>query len=179
MSKARVSRKRPWVAAILAVVFGPLGLIYLGWRYALTFLIAVGAFLAFTSSGMGFGTATWVRYVTLLLIAYKAFILAKTRNEALENDDDILLRASMSFPIAVVASTDLFVGLATVYTGISIAVIGLDSLLAGAFLRGLVIVLLGVPVLTFLIHLFLGMLTGIIDAIALRALERQTANAAI
>jgi hypothetical protein len=75
----RQRSKSPALAAVLSLFFGPLGYLYVGWRYG---VMAVGAFVLFVLvlSVAHFPLPRWMKYVILPVLAWKAFTVCSVRN---------------------------------------------------------------------------------------------------
>ena len=156
----RTRRKNPFVAAVLSFVFGPLGWLYIGWRYAVLALAVVAVFVLVLTA-INFPIPSWMKYVILLVFAWKAFTIVSVRNALIDAEGQDVL-ALNTFPIAAMAMSDLLVGIGMFYAGaIGLYVAG-RLVLEGSVLRGLLVVLIGTPVLVLVAGLvFLPIAMGI------------------
>ena len=160
-----MQKKNPNVAAVLGLVFGPLGYLYIGWRYsvmafAVLFLYVVVAALA------GFSLPEWMQYITLPIFAWKAFTICSVRNSLIETGDE---QANMvdTFPIAAMAMSDLLVGVGMITAGaLGVYASGL-MFFDGRIFRALGMLFIGTPVLMWLATLVFGSVAAGIDAVFL------------
>lgn len=162
-ASSRASRKNPFVAAILSFVFGPLGYLYIGWRYAVL-AAAVLAIFVFILEAINFPIPAWMKYVILVVFAWKASTIVSVRNELIdaENED---VHALNTFPFAAMAMSDLLVGVGTFYAGAIGLYAAARLLLEGGLLRGLLVLLVGTPLLVWIASLVFGLIAMGIDAI--------------
>jgi len=159
----QTSRKNPFVAAILSFVFGPLGYLYIGWRYAVLAL-AVLAIFVFILTAINFPIPAWMKYVILVVFAWKASTIVSVRNALIdaENED---VSALNTFPVAAMAMSDLLVGIGMFYAGVIGLYVAARLLLEGSVLRGLLVLFLGTPFLVWIASLVFGLIAMGIDAI--------------
>ena len=114
-------RKNARLAGALALVGGPLGFLYVGWRYALTatvvFLsfLAVFAFLLFVPP--------WLKYVNLPFFAFMAYSICEKLNDLVDRGHHRGLLESKTFPVAIFAMTSMLPLLA----GFDSAVLGVAT----------------------------------------------------
>ena len=158
-----MKKKSPVLAAILSFFFGPIGYLYIGWRYA---VLALCVFLSFVFilTVTNFPIPAWMKYVILAVLAWKGFAIVSVRNELISSQDD---HASVmnTFPFAVMAMSDLLVGIGMFYAG----AIGLYAtamlILEGSVFKGLLVLFLGTPLLVGIASLVFGFIAMGIDAI--------------
>ncbi len=158
-----MTKKNPIVAAVLGLIFGPLGYLYIGWRYA---VMAFAVFAVFTLvlTLTNFPLPPWMKFVTLAVLAWKGFTISSVRNEMIEMDDpDVALLNT--FPIAAMAMSDLLIGMGMGYG----AAIGLYAaakfILEGSVLTGIVTLLIGTPALVWIASMVFGIIALGIDAL--------------
>lgn len=155
-------KKTPWIAALLSLFFGPVGYFYVGWRYG---IMAVGVFVLFVLvlSIPALPVPPWMKYVILPVLAWKAFTICSVKNGLIEAGDDSA-KAIDTFPIAAMAMSDLLVGLGMTYAG----ALGLYAsgalVLDGSVLKGLLMLVLGTPLLVWVATLVFGFIAAGIDA---------------
>ncbi|HPO68202.1 MAG TPA: hypothetical protein PLE40_00400 [Candidatus Pacearchaeota archaeon] len=76
--------KKPWLGALLALIFGPIGLIYYSWKAAIGWfiLLAVGVFLL-NIIFPDFQFPSWSKYIVLPVIASYTYFDIKWWNSAI------------------------------------------------------------------------------------------------
>ena len=164
-SQMALIKKNPIVAFILGVIFGPLGYLYIGWRYA---LLAFGVILVFTLviNVAGFPLPFWVRYVVLFVFGYKAHTICSARNELVEMGEFDQVQNLNSFPFAAMAMSDLLVGIGLFYAAILGLWVSVLLILGGSVLAGLATLLIGTPILVWVSSMVFGLIALGIDTIA-------------
>jgi hypothetical protein len=164
-----MKKKSPILAAVLSFFFGPLGYLYIGWRYA---VLALFVFIAFVIvlSVTNFPIPTWMKYVILAVLAWKGFTIVSVRNALIDSQDEHV-SALNTFPVAAMAMSDLLVGFGIFYAG----AIGLYAtailILKGSVLKGLLLLFLGTPFLVWIASVAFGFLAMGIDAIFASKME--------
>lgn len=164
-SQMALMKKNPIVAFILGVIFGPLGYLYIGWRYA---LLAFGVILVFTLviNVAGFPLPVWVPYVVLFVFGYKAHTICSARNELVERGEFDQVQNLNSFPFAVMAMSDLLVGIGLFYTAILGLWVSVLLILGGSVLAGLAMLFIGTPILVWISSLVFGLIALGVDSLA-------------
>jgi len=158
-----MSLKNPVIAAVLALIFGPLGYLYINWRYAITSFVIFFIFTAVIVA-VNLPIPDWIKLVILPVLAWKAYTICAVYNAMLETEDENI-NSFRSFPIAVFAMTDLLIGIALAYA-VSIGLyIGVHLLINGNILKGIAMVILGTPLLAWVANLVFGFIAVAIDAI--------------
>src|SRR5947199_1230420 len=102
-----IPKKSSLLAFILAFVFGPLGFLYLGWRYGLaaigSFVVYVGT-LAIPSVGIWLAMAAppvvWA-IVHCVVVGISTAIIVQERNGAIDRGDAITFEESKGMELAV------------------------------------------------------------------------------
>lgn len=155
-------KKSPALAAVLSLFFGPLGYLYIGWRYA---VMAVGVFVVFVLvlSIPDFPIPRWMKYVILPVLAWKAFTICSVKNSLIEARDDSA-KALDTFPIAAMAMSDLLVGLGMIYAGALGLYASTVLLLDGSIIKGLLMLVVGTPALVWIATMVFGLIAAGIDA---------------
>jgi hypothetical protein len=127
--------KNSAVAALLAVVLGPLGYLYIGWRYAVT---ATAVFILFILIfSILLFVPWWLKYINVLAFAVMAVMICQVRNSIVKaRDEDIF--AFNTFPVATFAMTTLLPMLVVVDTASVGVTVAINRLVAGETARGLV-----------------------------------------
>ncbi len=80
-------KKSPILAAILGFLFGPLGYLYIGWRYAIVALCVFLLFI-FVLTVTNFPIPALIKYVILAVFAWKGFTIVTVRNELIDSQDE-------------------------------------------------------------------------------------------
>lgn len=160
-------RKSPVVAAILSFIFGPFGYLYLGWRYTVMAFVVFAIFVLVLTI-IDFPIPGWMKFVTLAVLAWKAFTICSVRNRMIDIDDkDVAILNT--FPIAAMGMSDLLVGMAMGYAGaIGIFVAG-KLLSEGSPFRALFALLIGTPVLVWIASIVFGFIAMGLDALFARS----------
>jgi hypothetical protein len=158
-----VQKKSPVLAAVLSFVLGPLGYLYIGWRYAVMGLVVFAVF-QFVLAITDLPFPHWVGYVVVAVYAWKAFTICSVKNHLIEtNDKDCILLDT--FPAAAMAMSDLLVGVGMFYGGAMGLYVTTRLLLAGNVFHGLSALLLGTPALVWVGSLVFGFVALGIDAV--------------
>lgn len=175
-----LKRRRPVAAGALGLVFGPLGYLYLGWRFAVIAMLLVLIFVGvltvvdFDPAGMP-GVRDWIRYPMLLAFAWRAYRLCVIRNALIEAQDPKAARPA-SFPVVAMSMAELLVELAVVYA-VALGLFGTYLLLSkGSIVKALLMLFLGTPVLAWLGSLLFGFLSMGIQ-MGIMALSRDAQKA--
>ena len=80
-------KKSPTLAALLGFIFGPFGFLYIGWRYAVLALLVFSIF-GVVLFVVDFPIPTWMKYVILLVSAWKGYTICLVRNQLIDSEDD-------------------------------------------------------------------------------------------
>lgn len=141
MSKTR----RPILAALLALVFGPLGFFYFGWRHGVAFLLtalmAVGVF--FLAVSIVPDIPAWVHLAVNAVLAWIAYDLALRVNSA------ALLPVGDERRSVVSGGPLLLAAVLTIatYGVLTTAALGVLQMMAGHVGRGVLILVVGTPII--------------------------------
>src|SRR5688572_2873557 len=108
-----MQEKSPTLAASLGFIFGPFGFLYIGWRYAV-FALLVFLIFGIALFVLDFPIPTWMKYVIILVSAWKCYTICSVRNRLIDSEDDNIGILN-SFPFAAMAMSDLLVGIAIFY----------------------------------------------------------------
>lgn len=162
--------KSTFLAAVLSLVFGPLGMVYVGWRFAVCSLLVLGVFTLVVSV-IGLPIPEWGKYVILPVFAWKAATMASVRNGL----DAVSLRQFQTFPVAMMAASDLLVGIAMCFAAAICVYSSVIAMFDGAVLKGLALLVLGTPFLVWMASMVFGFIAFAIDA-AVLALAPGTKN---
>jgi hypothetical protein len=162
-------KRNPVIAAVLSLFLGPLGCIYVGWRYAIMAVVVFSVFVLVVAVA-GFTLPQWLEYVILPVLAWKAFTICSVRNILIEAGDD-QARALDTFPTAAMAMSDLLVGIGMVTAGVLGLYASALMMLDGRIIKGLFTLLVGTPVLVWIATMVFGVIAGGIDAAFSRSAE--------
>lgn len=159
-------KKSPAIAAALSLFFGPLGYLYVGWRYG---VMAVAVFFVFVLvlSVLDLPLPRWIKYVILPVLAWKAFTICSVRNALIEAGDDDA-KVLDTFPIAAMAMSDLLVGVGMVTAGALGLYVSAIMLFEGWIIKGLLTLLVGTPVLVWITTMVFSFLAVGIDTVFAR-----------
>ncbi len=124
-----LKRKEPKVAGALALVTGPLGFLYLGWRYALAATVLFAAVILVV--GFMLPVPSWLIWVNLPVFALMARSICEKLNNFVDEGQHRGAEASKTLPVAVFAMTSSLPLLAAVNS----AVMGLATA-ASQFMGG-------------------------------------------
>jgi len=137
-------QKDPTVAGALALVTGPLGFLYLGWRYALAASVVFAGVILVV--GFLLPVPSWLVYVNLPVFALIAYRICEKLNSLVDEGQHRGALASNTLPVAVFAMTSSLPLLA----GVNSAVMGLTTaasqLIGGDLGSGLIMLLLVTPI---------------------------------
>lgn len=150
---AVLNKKDPRVAGALALVAGPLGFLYVGWRYA------VAATVVFVSvigvSVFLLPIPPWLMYVNLPVFAFLAYRTCETINGFTDQAQYRSAVASNTLPVAVFAMTSALPLLASVNAGV-MGITTAFSRFTGGDLGGALFMALLVTPLFVLVNFVLG-----------------------
>ena len=99
--QANSNKKNPRVAGVLALVGGPVGFLYVGWRYALAATVVflsfmlIFAFLLFAPP--------WLKYVNLPAFAFMAYRICERLNGLADRGQDRAVLDADTWPVAAFA----------------------------------------------------------------------------
>jgi hypothetical protein len=162
--QADSNTKNPAVAGALALVGGPLGFLYVGWRYALAAAVVFLSFIfVFTFL---LPVPSWFKYVNLPVFAFMAYRICDKLNGLADRGQHRGALASHTLPVAVFAMTSMLPLLAGFDSAVLGVVTAIPQFLEGDLSSGLLMLLLVTPlfvVLNFVLFLLIG--TGIDRAV--------------
>lgn len=157
-------KKHPAIAAILTLIFGPLGYLYIGWRYALSCFIIFVIFTILFSVALF--VPTWLTYINVLVLAFWSVQICQIRNLIVsEKHSDAF--AFNTFPVAIFAMTTLLPLLATVDTVAIGIFVSIRRMIGGEIGKSLIILLLATPFLSFLHYFVSSLIAAGIDKLVL------------
>ena len=136
--------KDPKVAGYWALATGPLGFLYIGWRYALAgtvvfvSVIGVSMFLLPIPS--------WLIVVNFPVFGLQAYRTCETLNGFVDQGQQRSILASRTLPVAVFAMTSALPLLAAVNAGVMGVVTAISQLMGGHVGGALIMALLVTPI---------------------------------
>ncbi len=159
-------KKNPRTAGALALVAGPVGFLYVGWRYALAATVVfLSLIVVFTYL---LPVPSWLKYVNLPVFAYMAHRICATHNRIAVGGPNRETLASRTLPVAVFSMTSMLPLLA----GANAAVMGLTAafspFLDGEVGRGLFMLLLVTPLLILVTFVGFVLIATLIDRAVLK-----------
>ncbi len=157
-------KKHPATAAILTLILGPLGYLYIGWRYALSSFIIIVISIILCSVALFI--PTWLQYVNVLVLAFWSVQICQIRNIIIsEKHSDAF--AFNTFPVAIFAMTTLLPLLATVDTVTIGIFVSIRRMIGGEIGKSLIILLLAMPFLSFVHYFVSSLIAAGIDKLVL------------
>ncbi len=157
------------LAAILGFVFGPFGYLCIGWRYAVmafsvfaTFVLVIGL--------PAFPIPSWIKYIILPVVSWKAWTIVSVRNTLLDTDSETAEKLN-TFPVAAMAMSDLLVGVGMFYAGALGLYAGVTLALEGAVVKGALMIVVGTPLAVWLASLVFGIIAFGIDTVFAPSME--------
>lgn len=159
-------RKDPRVASALALVGGPLGFLYVGWRYALAAtglflgLLLLFAFLLFVPG--------WLKWVNLPFFAFMAYRICEKLNGLADRGQHRSVLESKTSPVTIFAMTSML----PLLTGFDSAVFGvataIPQLLAGDVGGAMMMLLLVTPLFALANFVAFVLIATLIDRAVLK-----------
>ena len=150
---AVLNKKDPKVAGALAFVAGPLGFLYVGWRYAVA---AIAVFVSVIGlSVFLLPIPSWLMYVNLPVFAFLAYRTCETINGFSEAGQHRSAVASNTLPVAVFAMTSALPLLGAVNAGV-FGITTAFSQFTGGNLQGALIMALLITPLFVAVNFVLG-----------------------
>jgi hypothetical protein len=111
-----------------------------------------------------FPIPTWMKYVILLVSAWKGYTICSVRNQLIDSQDENV-GVMNSLPFAAMAMSDLLVGIAIFYA----AAIGLYAAAVlffdGSVIKAGLMLVIGTPVLVWIASLLFGFIAMGIDSL--------------
>ena len=136
-------KKDPKVAGALALVAGPLGFLYVGWRYALAGTVVFVSVIGL--SAFLLPVPSWLVYVNLPVFAFLAYRTCETLNGLVDQGQHRSALASNTLPVAVFAMTSALPLLAAVNAGVMGVATAISQFMGGNFGGALFMALLVTP----------------------------------
>ena len=165
--QANPKKKNPRVAGGLALVGGPLGFLYIGWRYALA------ATVVFLSIIMVFAfllpVPSWLKYVNLPVFAFIAHRICQKLNRLVDRGLHTDTLESNTLPVAVFAMTSMLPLLAGVHSAVMGVTTAVSPFMGGDVGRGLFMLLLVTPIFVAVNFVGFALIAALIDRVVLRS----------
>jgi hypothetical protein len=174
--RTRLPRKKsPVIAAILGFVLGPIGYLYIGWKYAVMSIVVYAIFM-FVLMVADFDPVSmpairpWIRFPLMIVYAWKAYAICRVRNTLIDSKDELSISFN-SFPLAALAMTDLMIGLAMFYAGSIGLFVSVHLFLNAQVIKGVLMLLVGTPALVWISSIVFGFVAGLIDLLFVRGID--------
>ena len=164
--QANPKTKNPRVAGGLALVTGPIGFLYIGWRYALA---ATVVFLSIIMVFALLPVPFWLKYVNLPLFAFVAHRICQKLNRLVDRELHRDALASNTLPVAVFAMTSMLPLLAGVHSAVMGVTTAVSPFMGGDVGRGLFMLLLVTPIFVAVNFVGFALIATLIDRVVLRS----------
>ena len=161
------NKKNPRVAGILALVGGPVGFLYVGWRYALAATVVflsfmlVFAFLLFVPP--------WLKYVNLPAFAVIAYRICERLNGLVDRGQHRAVLNADTWPVAAFAMTSMLPLLAGVHSAVMGVTTAVSPFMGGDVGRGLFMLLLVTPIFVAVNFVGFALIATLIDRVVMRS----------
>jgi len=171
--------RNPFVAAILSLIFGPLGYFYIGWRYGLAgtlFALLVMPIMGLILALTGFLLPGLWGYAALIPIAWKGFTICQAYN-ATRLSRDLNLAESISvdsFTAAAIAMSDMLVGIVLFYSVAIGLYASIKAFTGGHVTTGFLLLLIATPLFVFVNGLVANLLAMGFDMVVLFVSKRTS-----
>ncbi len=169
-------KKNPIIAAVLSFIFGPLGYLYIGWKYLImalvVFAIFTGVLMLVNLDPALFSPEVrlLIRLPIWLVLAAKAYAICSVRNAMIDAKDEGV-NALNTFPFVAMAMSDLLVGIGMVYAAAIGIYASVKLFLIGKLLKGFLYLIIGTPILIWIASLAFGLIAMGIDALFAKGAE--------
>jgi hypothetical protein len=137
-------QKDPTRAGVLALVTGPLGFLYLGWRYGLAAIVVFPSVMLVVAFLLP--VPSWLMFVNLPVLAVIAYRICEKLNNLVDEGQHRRAVASKTLPVAVFAMTSSLPLLAAVNAAVTGITTTTSLLMGGVFGSGLITLLLVTPI---------------------------------
>ncbi len=165
--QADSKKKNPTVAGILALVGGPLGFLYVGWRYALAATVVFLSFLlVFT---ILLFAPPWFKYVNLPAFAFMAYRICERINGLVERGQHRAVLEAHTWPVAVFAMTSMLPLLAAFDSAVFGVATAIPRLLGGDVGGSLLMLLLVTPLFAAVNFVFFVVIATGIDRLVMNS----------
>ena len=158
-----LSKRNPVVSVILSLSFGPFGYIYIGLNFFFAALL-LSILFSYVLYFINLPFPRFINYLQLFVYAYFGYLLTKIRNllsddwETTEED----IKEFKSFGFAFVISTNLLMYLTRFYS-IAIGIfLAYKSFANGNILIGILILVFGIGLLTWLLTSIFSFISGLL-----------------
>jgi hypothetical protein len=167
------SRKNPAVAAGLALIAGPVGFLYIGWRYAIAATVVFVAFVAIFDVLLF--VPSWLKYINVAVLAYMAVEVCEIWSRVLDASHPNAL-ALNTFPVAIFSMTSLLPILAAADTAVVGLYFAAEAFAHGELGRALLIAIVATPFLATVHLLGFSIVAGLLDRLVLAMVPTATTN---
>jgi hypothetical protein len=158
-----MTKKNPIIATVLSLFLGPLGYIYIGLNFFISGLIIAVLFYLFLSL-INLPFPHFFIYLQLLVYGYFGHQLAIVRNKASEDLDvtEDEIKEFKSFGFGFVIMIKLLMTLTQFYSIIVGLYFVYNSFSDGKILKGILILLFGIAIISWLLTSIFGFISGIL-----------------
>jgi len=158
-----LSKRNPIVAAVLSLLTGPLGYLYIGFYFFLSGLI-ISTLFTLVLSLINLPFPHFFDYLQLLVYSYYGYKLAVVRNAFADDwgvtDTDI--KEFKSFGFSFVVMTNLLMALTQFYSTIVGLYLVYNSFSEGKILIGILILIFGIALISWLLTSIFGFIAGLL-----------------
>lgn len=162
-----LAQKRPGVAAILVLSFGPFGFFYLGWQPVVAYWVVLSVFWLVLEL-LGFGGLLglwWARLIVCAFLAYKAHGFVRAAQRAMLTGQS-LDEFGGALRCWILAISDAMVGVAMGLAAAGGLLVSYNTIvLQGKVVRGVGFLLIGTPGLVWTAGLLFGVVATGIEAV--------------
>jgi hypothetical protein len=158
-----MNKKNPTIAAILSLILGPVGYLYIGLNFMLSGII-VSVLFIFILSLFNFPFPNIFNYLQLFVYAYYGYRLSILRNIFVDSWDltveDIIEYKSFGF--SFVMMTNLLMALTQFYSTIVGLYIVYKSFAEGKIIIGILVLLFGIALIRWVLTSVFSFLSGLL-----------------
>ncbi len=158
-----LSKRNPTVATVLSLVTGPIGYMYIGLNFFLSGII-ISVLFSVVLSLINLPFPYFFNYLQLLVYAYYGYKLAIVRNMFADDwavtETDI--KEFKSFGFSFVVMTNLLMALTQFYCTIVGLYLVFKSFSNGKILMGILILVFGIAIITWLLTSIFAFISGIL-----------------
>jgi hypothetical protein len=152
-----------YIAAILSLLLGPLGFLYVGWTFMVSGLV-ITAIFALVLSIINLPTPSVFEYLQLIIFSFHAYKLAAIRNiiavDPMTTEEDI--KQYHSFGFSMVAMTSVLMTLAQYYSLVVGFYMAYVSFANGKILIGILIVVFGISAIMWVLTSIFGFISSLL-----------------
>jgi hypothetical protein len=165
--QADAKEKNPAVAGVLALVAGPLGFLYIGWRYALAATVVFLSFLLVFAILLF--APPWFKYVNLPAFAFMAYRICERLNGLVDRGQHRAALEADTWPVAVFAMTSMLPRLAAFDSAVFGVATAIPRLINGDIGGSLLMLLLVTPLFVVVNFVFFVVIATGIDRVVMNS----------